>query len=157
MPFHWHFGISSDITTARALWSCRSGPPATVAVQSIHSYSCSKWDQPAYALGSPQACSCSWCTSTCSTLSKEFVLHEYTRTKRVPNEVRWLLPSAQCSSSDQFSTHSAASYNCQCLSFLSIWELDIGESVPLLIYCYIFSKKILLCAHCTVPFSCLTY
>lgn len=137
VPFHWHFGISSEITTAKALSSHRAGPPATVAVQSTHSYSCSKWDQPAYSLGSLQACSCSCCASTCSTLSKAFVLHEYTRTRRVPDEVPWLLPSAQCSSSDQFSTQSTASYKCQCLSFLSIWELGtrgICSFTDLLLY-----------------------
>lgn len=95
MPFHRHVRISSEITTAKALWSHRAGPSTTVAVQGIHSYSCSKWDQPAYSLGSFHACSCGCSASTCSALSKVFLLHRYTRTKRVPDEVPWLLPSAQ--------------------------------------------------------------
>lgn len=52
MPFHWHFGISSEIATAKTLWSHRAGPLATAALPSTHSYSCSERDQPAHSVGS---------------------------------------------------------------------------------------------------------
>lgn len=153
VPFHWHFGISSEITTAKALSSHRAGPPATVAVQSTHSYSCSKWDQPAYSLGSLQACSCSCCASTCSTLSKAFVLHEYTG----PEEYQMRCPGSCLQPSAAPVTNSAPSR--QHHINVNVWvsfpsgSWAQGESVPLLIYCYIFSKNILLHVHSSASFS----
>lgn len=146
VPFHWHVGISSEITSAN-----RAGPPTAVAAQSIHSSAAQNeisqlilWAlfkiAPVAALPPPALpwAKCFYCTNTQGP-------------RWIPDEVPWLLPSAQLQW--QFSTHLAASSDCQGLSFLLVGELGTRGNL----FQYWFIVLYLSKRHCLVSIILLLF